>query len=228
MNKHPTIIAIDGFSACGKSTLAKALSSALHFIYVDSGAMYRAISLFFLRKNIDPYRHDLVVAALDHDIHISFEKDQNELKVHLNEEDVSDEIRSLWVSGAVSPISAIPEVRRKMVKIQQNLGKSRNLVMDGRDIGTVVFPNAALKIFMTADLSVRSDRRYQELKGKGVQVSLNEVKNNLEARDSMDTSRKESPLKRAEDAIILDNSHLDQTGQLKFVLDILKKRGLET
>ncbi len=226
MNKSITIIAIDGFSACGKSTLAKALGNYLHFTYVDSGAMYRAITLFFLRKNIDPHQHSMVIDALDHDIHISFEKKDHQLIVHLNEEDVSEEIRSLWISNAVSPISAIAEVRHKMVKIQQKLGKTRSLVMDGRDIGTVVFPNADLKIFMTADVNVRTDRRYQELVSKGMNISWEEVKENLEKRDAMDTSRSESPLKKAPDAITLDNTKLNPTEQLEFVLESLKQREL--
>lgn len=226
MNKPTTIIAIDGFSSCGKSTLAKALGNYLHFIYIDSGAMYRAITVFFLRKNIDPMNHLKVIDALEHDIHIGFEKKENELIVKLNEEDVSEEIRTMLVSNSVSPISAIPEVRKKMVEIQQNLGKSHNLVMDGRDIGTVVFPQAQLKIFMLADVKIRAERRYQELIQKGMEISLEEVKTNLELRDDLDTNRKESPLRKAEDALILDNTFLNPDEQLQFVLEQLKIRNL--
>jgi len=226
MNKTPTIIAIDGFSSCGKSTLAKALGAFLHYIYVDSGAMYRAITVFFLRKNIDPHNHSMVIDALDHDIHIGFEKRDNQMNVLLNGEDVSEEIRTMLVSNAVSPISAIPEVRHKMVEIQQALGKSHSLVMDGRDIGTVVFPKAQLKIFMSADVNVRAERRYKELTGKGMETSLIEVKTNLELRDDLDTNRKESPLRKAEDALILDNTHLSPQEQLDFVIHQLRLRNL--
>jgi cytidylate kinase len=226
MTKPPTIIAIDGFSSCGKSTLAKALGSFLHYLYVDSGAMYRAITVFFLRKNIDPQNHKLVVDALDHDIHIDFKKTENQLIVQLNGEDVSEEIRTMLVSGAVSPISAIPEVRHKMVEIQQKLGKTHNLVMDGRDIGTVVFPQAQLKIFMSASVEIRSERRFKELLSKGFEISLEEVRSNLELRDDLDTNRKESPLRKAEDAIILDNSYLTPDQQLQFVIEQMQKRQL--
>jgi len=226
MKKAHTIIAIDGFSSCGKSTLARALGNHLHFLYVDSGAMYRAITVYFLRQHIDPHNHKMVLDALDHDIHIGFKRVDNQLLVLLGGEDVSQEIRTMLVSNAVSPISAIPEVRHKMVEIQQNLGKTNSLVMDGRDIGTVVFPQAQLKIFMTADVHIRAERRFLELQSKGMETSLLEVKANLELRDDLDTNRKESPLRKAEDALILDNSHLTQEEQLNYILEVLKIRNL--
>ena len=223
MDTKNTVIAIDGYSSCGKSTLALALSKKLHFIYVDSGAMYRAITLYFLRNDIRVNDRDHVIEALDHDIHISFEKEDNRMIVLLNQEDVSEEIRNMAVSEKVSAVSAIHEVREKMVRQQQRLGKSKNIVMDGRDIGTTVFPAANLKIFMTASPEIRAMRRFKELNSKGMQVSFDEVFNNLVNRDYQDTNRIESPLRKAEDAIILDNSLLTPEEQLTFVFYQLQK-----
>lgn len=211
------IVAIDGYSSCGKSTLAKALARKLHFIYVDSGAMYRAVALYFLRNNIDINNHDQVVEALK-DIHLNFHSRDYQTHITLNDEEVSDEIRQMPVSEAVSAVSAIREVRHEMVKQQQRMGRSKNIVMDGRDIGTAVFPNAPIKIFMTADPLVRAERRFKELKPKNPDITLEDVFENLAHRDYQDTTRAESPLVRAEDAIILDNTDLTPDEQLLFAL----------
>lgn len=222
MTKKNIIIAIDGYSSCGKSTVAKALANKLHYVYVDSGAMYRAVTLYFLRNNIDITNEKQVQQALGN-IHIDFHKEQGVTRVLLNDEDVSDEIRQMPVSENVSAVSAIKQVRAAMVKQQQKMGARKNVVMDGRDIGTAVFPHAQVKIFMTADPKVRAERRYLELKNKGENITLEEVFENIAHRDYQDTTRKESPLVRAEDAIILDNTDLTEEEQLDFVLKKAKK-----
>lgn len=226
MISQHTVIAIDGYSSCGKSTLAQALAKKLHFIYVDSGAMYRAITLYFLRNKIriDDLTH--VTEALDHDIHITFEKGDDRLIVLLNDEDVSEEIRQMPVSENVSAVSAIHAVRIKMVRLQQRLGRSKNIVMDGRDIGTVVFPLAHLKLFMTADSEIRAMRRFKELQAKGADVPFEEILNNISQRDHQDTTRTESPLRKAEDAVMLDNSFMNEEQQLNFVIEELQKMDL--
>ncbi|GAB1463588.1 (d)CMP kinase [Pedobacter sp. UBA4863] len=213
------VIAIDGYSSCGKSTLAKALAKKLGFIYIDSGAMYRAITLYFLRNNVDFENHDAVVDALQH-IELNFHSKDYESHITLNGEEVSDEIRLMPVSEAVSPVSAIKEVRKEMVKQQQRMGKSKNIVMDGRDIGTAVFPDAQVKFFMTADPKIRAERRYNEMLAKGdTTITLEEVFENIAHRDYADTTREESPLTRAEDAIILDNTDITEEEQLAFALE---------
>jgi cytidylate kinase len=217
MNNH-IIVAIDGYSSCGKSTLAKALAKKLHFIYVDSGAMYRAVALYFLRHHIDLNNHEQIAEALK-DIHLNFHSRDYETHITLNDEEVSDEIRQMPVSESVSAVSAIREVRHEMVKQQQRMGRSKSIVMDGRDIGTAVFPDAPVKIFMTADPKVRAERRYKELLPKNPNITLEEVFENLAHRDYQDTTRTESPLVRANDAIILDNTNLTPDQQLQFALD---------
>jgi len=217
MSKH-IVVAIDGYSSCGKSTLAKALAKKLHFIYVDSGAMYRAVALYFLRNHIDLNNHEQITEALKN-IHLNFHSRDYETHITLNDEEVSDEIRQMPVSDAVSSISAIREVRKEMVKQQQRMGKSKNIVMDGRDIGTAVFPDATVKIFMTADPKVRAERRYKELKDKYPEITLEDVFENLAHRDYQDTTRAESPLIRAADAIVLDNTNLTPVQQLQFAID---------
>jgi cytidylate kinase len=212
------IVAIDGYSSCGKSTLAKALAKKLHFIYVDSGAMYRAVALYFLRHNIDLKDTNQVTEALKN-IHLNFHSRDYQTHITLNDEEVSDEIRLMPVSESVSAVSAIREVRVEMVKQQQRMGQSKNIVMDGRDIGTVVFPNAQVKLFMTADPKIRAERRYKELLPKNPDITLEEVFENLAHRDYQDTTRAESPLRRDEDAIILDNTDLTPDEQLQFALD---------
>ncbi len=212
------VIAIDGYSSCGKSTLAKALAKKLHLIYVDSGAMYRAVTLYFLRNKIDITDKDQVKFAL-HDIHLNFHSRDYQTHITLNDEEVSEEIRQMPVSEMVSEISAIKAIRAEMVKQQQRMGASKSIVMDGRDIGTTVFPSAEVKIFMTADPKIRAERRYKELKLKGEKISLEEIFDNIAHRDFLDTTRKESPLVRAKDAIILDNTMLTQKEQLEFALE---------
>jgi len=212
------VVAIDGYSSCGKSTLAKALAKKLHFVYVDSGAMYRAVTLYFLRNLIDITSQKTVAEALEN-IHLDFHARDYETHITLNGEEVSNLIRDMKISEMVSPVSALKKVRTEMVKQQQRMGKSANIVMDGRDIGTTVFPDASLKIFMTADPKVRAERRYKEMIAKGDSISLEEVFENLAHRDFLDTTRTESPLKRAEDAIILDNTELTPEEQLNFALN---------
>jgi len=211
------IIAIDGFSSCGKSTVAKALAKNLNFVFVDSGAMYRAVTVYFLRHEIDLTNNEQVETALAN-IHIDFVPNTEKTQILLNGEDVSDEIRQMYISDNVSEVSAIKAVRTAMVAQQQQLGKVKNIVMDGRDIGTTVFPDADLKIFMTASPEVRATRRYAELTANGDRVSIEDVKANLAHRDHIDSTREESPLRQAEDAIVLDNSELCQEEQLAFVL----------
>lgn len=212
------VIAIDGYSSCGKSTMAKALAKKLGFVYIDSGAMYRAVTLYFLNNAIDLANGDAIVQALSN-IKIDLVPEGDKTKVLLNGEDVSDTIREMFVSSKVSEVSAIKAVRKAMVAQQQALGKRKNIIMDGRDIGTTVFPSADLKIFMTADPKIRAERRYKELVEKGENVSMEEVFENLAHRDYIDTNREESPLVRADDAIILDNTELDRDEQLQFVID---------
>jgi len=217
--KKNLVIAIDGYSSCGKSTLAKALAKKLGFIYVDSGAMYRAVTLYFLRNSIDVSNDTQVEDALQH-IELNFHSRDYESHITLNGEEVSDEIRLMPVSENVSEVSAHKIVRHEMVKQQQRMGKSKNIVMDGRDIGTTVFPHAPVKFFMTADPKIRAERRFKELESKGNNATtLEEVFENLAHRDYADTTRKESPLVRADDAIILDNTDLTQQEQLDFALE---------
>ena len=213
MSRKKINIAIDGYSSCGKSTLAKALEKEFGYVYVDSGAMYRCVTLYFLQNNIDLTADDAVQKALK-EIEIDF--DEN--KVFLNGTDVSEEIRSMQISNAVSRVSAIKAVRHAMVYLQQNIGIKQNLVMDGRDIGTTVFPKAQLKIFMTAHPMIRAQRRYKELLENGKSVPLDEVMANLNMRDYEDTHREESPLVQAEDAVVLDNSFMTPQEQLEFVV----------
>lgn len=217
--RHNLVVAIDGYSSCGKSTLAKALAKKLGFIYIDSGAMYRAVTLYFIRNQVDSTSHDAVIDALQH-IELNFHSRDYESHITLNGKEVSEEIRKMPVSERVSEVSAIKEVRTEMVRQQQRMGKSKNIVMDGRDIGTKVFEDAQVKLFMTADPKIRAERRFRELQSKGdLETSLEDVFENLAHRDYADTTRKESPLTRAEDAIILDNTDITPEQQLQFALD---------
>ena len=211
------VVAIDGYSSCGKSTLAKALAKKLHFIYIDSGAMYRAVTLYFLRNNIDLTDHAQIAVALKN-IHLNFHSRDYQTHILLNDEEVSDEIRLMPVTENVSTIAALHEVRVEMVRQQQRMGKSKNIIMDGRDIGTVVFPHAQVKLFMTADPKIRAERRYKEVVLKEPHITLEEVFESLAHRDYQDTTRTESPLTRAEDAIILDNTDLTPDEQLAFAI----------
>ena len=212
------VVAIDGYSSCGKSTLAKALAKKLHFVYVDSGAMYRAVTLYFLRNNIDITNEMQVEKALKA-IHLNFHSRDYQTHITLNDEEVSEEIRQMPVSENVSNISTLKMVRKEMVKQQQRMGISKNIIMDGRDIGTTVFPHAEVKIFMTADPKIRAVRRFKELEAKGEIITLEEIFDNLAHRDYQDTTRKESPLIRAKDAIVLDNTTITKQQQLDFVLE---------
>lgn len=212
------MVAIDGYSSCGKSTLAKALAKKLHFVYIDSGAMYRAVTLYFIRNSININSSFEVEKALE-DIHLNFHSRDYQTHITLNDEEVSEEIRQMPVSEQVSSISAIKAVRREMVKQQQRMGRSKNIIMDGRDIGTTVFPDAHVKFFMTADPVIRAERRYKELVANGEVVSMEDVFENLAHRDYQDTTRKESPLIRAQDAIILDNTEMSEEEQLGFALE---------
>jgi CMP/dCMP kinase len=219
------IITIDGWSSCGKSTLAKQLAKKLGYVYVDSGAMYRAVTLYFLRNHIDWTDIKEVKKALK-EITLEFvhNKTQNGSEIFLNGENVEYVIRDLVVAEKVSDIAAIKEVREFAVAQQQNLGKKKGIVMDGRDIGTVVFPKAELKIFMTADNAVRVERRFKELFEKNPNVSIEEVKSNLEMRDYIDSHREVSPLRQAKDAILLDNTNLTEEEQLKLALKWVKEK----
>lgn len=219
--KKNIVIAIDGFSSCGKSTVAKALAQKLNFIYIDSGAMYRAVTLYFLRNSVDLNDAEAVRHALSN-IQLNFIAKDTQTVITLNDEDVSEEIRQMPVAEKVSNVSAIKAVRTEMVRQQQRMGKSGNIVMDGRDIGTVVFPDADLKLFMTADPEIRAARRYDELIAKGENVKMEEIFDNLAFRDHQDTTRAESPLIQAPEAVVLDNSHINQEEQLEFVLSHLK------
>ncbi|WP_447641712.1 MULTISPECIES: (d)CMP kinase [Chitinophagaceae] len=212
------IIAIDGYSSCGKSTLAKQLAKDLNYIFIDSGAMYRAITLYFLRKNIDASRKDAVLSELEN-IHLAFRHDP-ELGINamfLNGENVEKEIREMRVSNNVSRYATIPEIRALAVAQQQIMGKEKGMVMDGRDIGTVVFPNAELKIFMTASIDVRIERRLKEMQVTAPGITRDEVKKNLEERDYIDSHREVSPLRQAADATVLDNSNMTRQEQLDLV-----------
>jgi cytidylate kinase len=226
------IIAIDGYSSCGKSTVAKALAHKLKLNYIDSGAMYRAVTFYFLKNYISiPLPEELEASKVDfekvmHDIDITFKinPETHFSEIYLNGKNVEHEIRSMEISENVSHVSAIRAVRKKLVAMQQKMQHHGGLVMDGRDIGTTVFPNADLKIFMTADPAVRAQRRYNELLSKGVSVTLEDVENNIESRDDEDTHRKISPLRKADDAIVLDNSKLNFDEQLDFVMGEIEKK----
>jgi cytidylate kinase len=221
-------IAIDGYSSCGKSTLAKQLASKLNYTYVDSGAMYRAIALFAIENEFaskDFVKKDELISKLDNvDVDLKYDSDSGGVTTFLNGENVEDEIRTMRVSEVVSFVSVIKEVRAKLRALQQQLGERGGVVMDGRDIGTAVFPNAELKIFMTASPDIRAQRRFDELKAKGKDVSLEEVRTNLVSRDKEDTSRKEDPLIQADDALVLDNSNITLTAQLELALGWVNDR----
>jgi cytidylate kinase len=219
------IITIDGWSSCGKSTLAKQLAKELGYVYVDSGAMYRAITLYFLRNNIDLAEKKEIKEALKSvNLEFIFNPASNSSEMHLNEENVEYVIRDLVVAEKVSDVAAIKEVREFAVAQQQLMGKKKGIVMDGRDIGTVVFPKAELKIFMTADNTVRVERRFKELFEKNPNITIEEVKNNLEMRDYIDSHREVSPLRKAKDAIELDNTNLTEKEQFNKALTWARER----
>lgn len=221
-------IAIDGYSSCGKSTLAKEIAKQLNYVYVDSGAMYRAVTLHMMNCGIlkdGAFILDQVIYELEN-IEISFKFDPvaERSETFLNGKNVEKEIRNTLISKNVSGISAVKSVREKLVQIQQNLGAEGGVVMDGRDIGTVVFPFAELKLFMTASNQVRAERRYKELKAKGENISIDQVATDLQKRDHFDMNREESPLRQAEDAILIDNTDLNKTNQLVYVMQIIQDK----
>lgn len=218
------IITIDGWSSCGKSTLAKQLAKQLGYTYIDSGAMYRAITLYFLRNHID-WTDDMEVKNALNEIHLHFETNEKsgESEIFLNDENIEYLIRDLIIADKVSDIAAIASVRTFAVAQQQKMGTKKAIVMDGRDIGTTVFPDAELKIFMTADIATRVERRFKEMYEKNPNIVLEDVKNNLEMRDYIDSNREVSPLRKAEDAVVLDNTNIDMEEQLEIALTLVKK-----
>ena len=227
MSKKITI-AIDGYSSTGKSTIAKQLAKVMGYVYVDSGAMYRAMTLFAMNKNWISEGHldkEKLLTSLD-SVSLSFELNPTigHAEIFLNGVNVENQIRTIQVSNLVSKIAAISQVRKKMVTIQKKIGKDKGVVMDGRDIGTVVFPDAELKLFMTSSAEIRAQRRYDELIAGGQKVSFEEVFNNVVERDRIDTSRADSPLIKADDAIEIDNSHLTREEQFKKVLQLSRRR----
>jgi cytidylate kinase len=229
MSSRKITIAIDGFSSCGKSTLAKAIAKELDYIFIDTGAMYRSVALYCLRNNLVHNNEINTLEIIDvlPKIDIHFDKNQisGKLEVQLNKEFVEPFIRTMEVSQLVSKIAAIKEVRAKLVEEQQKMGIKGGVVMDGRDIGSVVFPNAELKLFITASPEIRTERRYLELYQTNNTVSKEDIRKNLEERDHLDSTREESPLIQAEDAILLDNSNYTQEEQLQVALELVKKAG---
>ncbi|OJU27399.1 MAG: cytidylate kinase [Sphingobacteriales bacterium 41-5] len=218
------IIAIDGWSSCGKSTMAKQMAKELNYLYVDSGAMYRAITLYFLRQSVDfdkPKEIEKALAEIELDFR--YNETSGQADMYLNDENVEYMIRDLIVAEKVSEVAAIKEVREFAVAAQQKMGEKKGVIMDGRDIGTVVFPKAELKIFMTADNAVRVERRFKEMIAKNPNVTIEEVAENIQMRDYIDSNREHSPLRQAEDAIVIDNTNLTREQQLKKALDLAKQ-----
>lgn len=227
MSRKKIVIAVDGHSSCGKSTLAKSLARELGYTYIDSGAMYRAVTLFALREGLitggDVDEAKLVSRLGEIKISFEWEEESERNTTYLNGDRVEEEIRLWAVSNHVSPVSTIPGVRRELVKQQREMAREGGVVMDGRDIGSVVFPHADLKIFMTASPEIRAGRRFLELKEKGAAIGYQDILKNVRERDAMDSSRKESPLRKADDALVLDNSHLTREEQLQWALEKAKK-----
>jgi len=230
MNSNKIVIAIDGHSSCGKSTVAKDLAKALSIAYVDTGAMYRSVTLYALRHDminngvVD--EANLVDALKNIKITFAFNAEQKKNETFMNGESVESEIRGMQVSSNVSLVSAIGAVRKKLVEWQREMGQEGSLVMDGRDIGTVVFPNADLKIFMTASDEVRAQRRFDELTAKGQKVNFDEILENVRERDRIDSTRAESPLRKADDALLLDNSNITMQEQFDWIIKQLRDRKL--
>ncbi len=224
------IVAIDGYSSCGKSTIAKALAKYTGYTYVDTGAMYRAVALYAFRKNISNITEEKkdtntsAIVEMLKDIHIGFVQTPDGQHVTLNGEDVEAYIRTLEIGNLASQISTIKEVRAFLVAQQQNMGKQKGIVMDGRDIGTVVFPNAELKIFLTASPEVRAERRFKELLVKGESPAFEDVLRDTNDRDYRDTHRAESPLRQADDAVVVDNSHMTREEQMEHIIQVFKVR----
>ncbi len=222
MEKKITI-AVDGFASCGKSTLAKGIAKALDYAYIDTGAMYRAVTLYCIENEVNIKDDASIQNALDA-IDIRFKTIDGKNTTFLNDKNVEEDIRKMPVNNLVSEVAAISLVRRAMVRQQQEMGKEKGVILDGRDIGTVVFPDAELKLFMTANINVRTQRRLLELQAKGQTVSLEEIAKNLQHRDHIDSTRADSPLKQADDAIVIDNSNLSESEQLAMCLALSKLR----
>lgn len=219
------VVAIDGYSACGKSTLAKDLADHLEWVYVDTGAMYRAVTLHFLQIGFLDFNNEALLShELTENIHLNFALEDGERRLYLNGKNVSSDIRSMEVAQRVSQVAALPIVRTAMVQQQQAMGLRHHLIMDGRDIGTVVFPNAFLKIFLTASATIRLNRRIQQLEEQGKPVNRKEIAQNIRIRDYYDTTRSHSPLRKAPDAIIIDNSQLSKSEQNAMVLALIQSR----
>jgi cytidylate kinase len=222
------IIAIDGYSSCGKSTFARSIAKETGYIYIDSGAMYRAVTLYCLRKGLindnNLNKGALIEKLAEINIDFVYNPGSNQNETLLNAENVENEIREMEVTSHVSMVSQVPEVRERMVELQRKIGEERGIVMDGRDIGTVVFPDADIKIFMTASVDIRAGRRYDELRSKGLDVNFEEIKNNIIARDIADENRDISPLKKADDAITLDNSRMTVEEQMQWIAGIIESK----
>lgn len=225
MSKKRINIAIDGLSGCGKSSTAKAVAKELGYTFIDTGAMYRSVTLYFIRNNVDINDSAAVDLALSQiKIEFRYNKDLQKAETYLNQQNVGDEIRKVYVAEQVSQVAALKPVRVAMVKQQQEMGRSKGVVMDGRDIGSVVFPNAELKVFMTASTDVRALRRVSELEAKGEKVDFQEIKKNLEDRDRIDSTRVESPLIKVDDAVEIDTSHLQFNDQVEKVLTLATEK----
>lgn len=227
MSQKKIIIAVDGFSSSGKSTMAKALAAAIGYKYVDTGAMYRVVTLAALRHGLvkDGNVDTEALSALLPSLKISFERMSDGTQhTFLNGEDVESEIRGMEVSGAVSPVAAVPEVRAFLTTRQREMGREKGIVMDGRDIGTTVFPQAEMKVFVTTDPEIRAMRRYKELQAKGVNADFDEVVTNIRERDHIDTTREVSPLRKADDAVVLDNGHITPAEQLEWLINLYNER----
>ncbi|WP_047452084.1 (d)CMP kinase [Alistipes sp. ZOR0009] len=228
MSNRQVVIAIDGYSSCGKSTFAKAIAKKLGYAYIDSGAMYRATTLYGLQNGAFDAEGTLnstkLIQALPQiTITFKFNNEKSRNETYLNGTCVEDEIRTIAIADKVSRVAEIAEVREQMVLLQQQMGQEKGIVMDGRDIGTVVFPDAEFKIFMTADPAIRAQRRYDELKAKGETVDIKEVEENIRKRDYIDENREVSPLRKADDALVLDNSHITVEQQMKWVEEHLNR-----
>lgn len=228
MNNHKIVVAIDGHSSCGKSTIAKAVAAKYGYVFIDSGAMYRAVALFALRHQLvaggELKTLELIGALSQIKIEFKYNPVSKRSDTFLNDENVEEEIRQLPVSQNVSPVATIAEVRAAMVRLQQEMGRNKGIVMDGRDIGTVVFPDAELKLFVTASPEIRAQRRFDELTAKGENVSLAEILENVRERDFIDSTREASPLRKAEDALVLDNSNMTREEQLDWVIEKVEER----
>jgi len=227
MTNHKIVVAIDGHSSCGKSTIAKAVAVRFGYIFIDSGAMYRAVTLFALRHQLisegTVKEQELIDLLPEIQIDFRYNPEKQKSDTYLNGENVEEEIRQLPVSQNVSPLATIAEVRAAMVRLQQEMGKDKGIVMDGRDIGTVVFPEAELKLFVTASAEIRAQRRFDELTAKGEPVSYAEILQNVQERDRIDSTREASPLRKADDALVLDNSHMTREEQLVWVIEQVER-----